>query len=157
MPDLYADNYSQRLQFNLKKAQEKTSSVNSDLIQRYDDEMATLGLKKSTRVKQLTLLVNMTIKIGKDWNKITKTDIDRLVRFIMDEYGDEQAGETETTRDTTKMGMTTRDTTKTGMIDLDMIIWATTKRATTKMDTTNSIKIKLKLKTKLCIILSSKW
>jgi len=55
------------------------------------------------------------------------------------------------------MGMISMGITKTGMIDLDMIIWATTKRATTKMDTTNSIKIKLKLKTKLCIILSSKW
>jgi len=72
MPALYPDNYSKRLQFNLKKAQEKTSPVNFDLIQRYDDEMVTLGLKKSTRVKQLTLLVNMTIKIGKDWNTITK-------------------------------------------------------------------------------------
>jgi len=99
MANLYADNYSHRLQFNLKKAQEKTSPVNFDLIQGYDNEMATLGLKKSTRVKQLTLLVNMTMKIEKDWTKITKTDIDRLVRTIMDEYGDEQAGESETTRD----------------------------------------------------------
>lgn len=91
--------YDRKLQKTLQKAKERLSSENYSLIQRYEAEMATLGLKKSTRVKQISLVVDMSVRLGKEWGDVTKTDIDLLIRNIVDEYGDNLGGETETTRD----------------------------------------------------------
>jgi len=92
-------NYDRKLQRAFEKAKEKLSSENFDLIKRYDAEMATLGLKKSTRVKQISIIVDMSIRIGKNWREVTKEVIDNLIRNIIDEFGDNLGGETETTRD----------------------------------------------------------
>lgn len=81
------------------KAERTLSEQNLDLIRRYDSEMATLGLKKSTRVKQISLIVDMSIRIGKNWKEVMKEDIDSLIRSIIDKFGDNLGGETETTRD----------------------------------------------------------
>lgn len=91
--------YDRKLQKTLQKAKERLSSENYSLIQRYEAEMATLGLKKSTRAKQISLVVDMSIRLGKEWGDVTKADIDLLIRNIVDEYGDNLGGETETTRD----------------------------------------------------------
>ncbi|MCA9827088.1 MAG: tyrosine-type recombinase/integrase, partial [Nitrosopumilus sp.] len=58
-----------------------------------------LGLKKSTRAKQIAILVDITIRIGKNWTDVIKTDIDKLIRNVLDEFGDSLGGESETTRD----------------------------------------------------------
>lgn len=58
-----------------------------------------MGLKKSTRAKQISIIVDISIRIGKDWSSITKSDVDGLIRTIIDEFGDNLGGETETTRD----------------------------------------------------------
>ena len=91
--------YDRKLHRMYDKAKEKLSSENFSLFQKYDSEMATIGLKKSTRVKQLTLLVNITLKLGKNWQEVTKENIESLIRQIMDQSGDNLGGETETTRD----------------------------------------------------------
>jgi len=97
--DFHLLNYDRKLERSYKKANESLSQENASLIQRYDSEMATLGLKKSTRAKQIAMLVDISIRIGKNWNVVVKEDIDHLIRTIIDEYGDELGGETETTRD----------------------------------------------------------
>jgi len=51
----------------------------------YDAEMATLSLKKSTRVKQIAILVDITIRIGKNWPEVAKVDIDKLICGVTDE------------------------------------------------------------------------
>lgn len=95
--------YDRKMHLALKKAEENISLENLSIIQRYDAEMATLGLKKSTRSKQIAIIVDISIRIGKNWSDITKEDIDRLIRGIMDEFGDNLGGETETTRDYKKI------------------------------------------------------
>jgi len=60
-------------------AKANISSENFILIAEYDAEIATLGLKKSTRAKQIAILVDITIRIGKNWIDVIKTDIDKLI------------------------------------------------------------------------------
>lgn len=81
------------------KAERTLSHENLDLIRRYDSEMATLGFKKTTRIKQISIVVDISIRLGKNWQEVTKTDIDNLIRSVIDEFGDNLGGETETTRD----------------------------------------------------------
>ena len=92
-------NYDRKLQRAFDKAKENVSDNNLNLIIQYDAEMATLGLKKSTRAKQIAILVDITIRIGKNWSDVVKEDIDKLIRGVMDEFGDNLGGESETTRD----------------------------------------------------------
>ena len=92
-------NYDRKLQRAFDKAKENLSDINLNLIIDYDAEMATLGLKKSTRAKQIAILVDITIRIGKNWSEVIKSDIDKLIRGIIDEFGDSLGGESETTRD----------------------------------------------------------
>ena len=91
--------YDRKLQNTYAKAKGNLSSENLILITKYEAEMATQGLKKSTRAKQLAILVDITIRIGKNWPDVLKEDIDKLIRTIMDEFGDHLGGESETTRD----------------------------------------------------------
>jgi len=91
--------YDRKLQRVFSKAKERISSENLVLIKNYDAEMATLGLKKSTRVKQIAILVDITVRINKSWSDVLKEDIDGLIRNVMDRFGDSLGGESETTRD----------------------------------------------------------
>jgi Holliday junction resolvase RusA-like endonuclease len=91
--------YDRKLQGIMRKAEKNLSAENFSLIIKYDTEMATLGLKKSTRVKQISLIVDMSIRIGKNWKEVTKEDVDNLIRNVIDDFGDNLGGETETTRD----------------------------------------------------------
>jgi len=97
--DAQLRNYDRRLERTFQKARDNLSKENFSLLEKYDNEMATLGLMKSTRAKQLSIIVDISIRIGKDWKEITKDDIDRLIRGVIDEFGDKLGGETETTRD----------------------------------------------------------
>ncbi|MEX0597682.1 MAG: tyrosine-type recombinase/integrase, partial [Candidatus Paceibacterota bacterium] len=91
--------YDRKLQGIMRKAEKHLSTSNLSIIKKYDTEMATLGLKKSTRAKQISLIVSMSIRLGKNWKDVTKSDIDELIRNIIDDFGDNLGGETETTRD----------------------------------------------------------
>ncbi|MFM8658889.1 MAG: tyrosine recombinase XerC [Candidatus Nitrosotenuis sp.] len=99
MLEFQIKNYDKRMIRNFERADRELSKNNADLIKKYDAEMATLGLKKSTRAKQIGVIIDITIRIGKDWNQVTKPDIDALIRNVIDEFGDNMGGETETTRD----------------------------------------------------------
>ena len=50
--------------------------------------MTTLGLKKSTRVKQISLIIEMSKRLAKDWKEVVKEDIDNLIGNVIDGFGD---------------------------------------------------------------------
>lgn len=79
------------------------SSENIELLEKYETELINTGLAKATRIKQLQILYSITKKISKNWTCVSKTDLDRLVREIMDQYGDVNGDETETSRDFKKI------------------------------------------------------
>ncbi len=55
--DAQLRNYDRRLERTYQKAIDNLSKENFSLLEKYDNEMATLGLKKSTRAKQLSIIV----------------------------------------------------------------------------------------------------
>ncbi len=69
--DAQLRNYDRRLERTHQKARDNLSKENFSLLEKYDNEMATLGLMKSTRAKQLSIIVDISIRIGKDWKEIT--------------------------------------------------------------------------------------
>ncbi len=69
----------------------------------YDSEMVNAGLGKATRLKHLKVLVSLSRRTSKNWNKMTGDDISSLVKTIMDEYGDANGAETESSRDFKKV------------------------------------------------------
>jgi integrase len=79
------------------------STENIELFEKYETEMINFGLAKATRIKQLQILLIITKKINKNWTCVTKSDLDRLVREVMDQYGDVNGDETETSRDFKKI------------------------------------------------------
>jgi len=99
MQEFQIRDYDRRMMLNFERAVRELSQQNLELVRRYDNEMATLGLKKSTRAKQIGVIIDITVRIGKDWNQVTKADIDGMIRGVIDEFGDNLGGETETTRD----------------------------------------------------------
>jgi len=73
-----------------------------DLAKQYDVAMVQDVLSKSTRLKQLKMLLSLGRLVNKDWSDITKNDIELLVVRIIDTYS-ESGKETETTRDHKKV------------------------------------------------------
>jgi len=78
------------------------SQEHYDLAKQYDIAMVKDALSKSTRLKQLKMLLSLGRLLNKDWSKITENDIDQLVVRIMDTYSD-SGKETETTKDHKKV------------------------------------------------------
>lgn len=76
---------------------------NVELLEKYETEMINLGIAKATRIKHLQILLTISRKINKNWADITKSDIDRLIKEIMNEYGDVNGDETESSRDFKKI------------------------------------------------------
>lgn len=72
------------------------------LAKKYDVAMVKDTLGKTTRLKQLKVLLSLGRLLGKNWSDCIKDDIDYLVVRIMDNYS-ESGKETETTRDHKKV------------------------------------------------------
>ena len=79
------------------------SENNVQLIEKYDTVMINLGIAKATRIKQLKIIQSLSKRIPTDWTEISKHDIDKLIKEIMDEYGDVNGDETESSRDFKKI------------------------------------------------------
>ena len=86
-----------------KTIQNELSAKNSQLILNYDKEMVTNSLAKATRRKHLEVLLLQSRTIKKDWDKVTKEDIDDLVFQIMQKYSPESGQETNCTADHKKV------------------------------------------------------
>lgn len=79
------------------------SQENIRLIKSYDGEMIKLSLAKATRLKHLQVVLNLSRMIDKDWNVVTKKEIDALVLKIMEMYASESGQETNTSWDHKKI------------------------------------------------------
>lgn len=79
------------------------SPENVKLFEKYETDMINLGIAKATRIKHLQVLLTISRKLNKNWIDVTKFDIDRLIKEIMNEYGDVNGDETESSRDFKKI------------------------------------------------------
>jgi len=59
------------------------------LIQKYDREMINTSKAKGTRRKHLQTLYVLSKLLNKEWDKVTKDDIDVLVSKIMEQFAEE--------------------------------------------------------------------
>ncbi|MDE1764933.1 MAG: tyrosine-type recombinase/integrase [Thaumarchaeota archaeon] len=83
--------------------EKELSPYNIELIKKYDSELVKQSLAKATRLKHLQILLNLSRFIKKDWNEITKDDIDKLVMRVVQLYGSDSGQETNTTWDHKKI------------------------------------------------------
>ena len=79
------------------------SNESVKLIEKYETEMINLGIAKATRIKHLKIIYSLSRRINKEWSDVTKSDIDKLVKELMNEYGYINGNETETSRDYKKI------------------------------------------------------
>ena len=83
-------------------AKKEMSVKNFELFERYDMAMIGDTIATSTRYHQLAIIVNLTRQINKDWNLVTKEEINKLVYDIMKRYS-KDGKENWTTWDYKKM------------------------------------------------------
>lgn len=86
-----------------KQIKSTLSDDSVQLMEKYDTELVNLGIAKATRIKQLKIIHSISRKINKNWNEVTKNDLDKLVKDIMNEHGDVNGDETESSRDFKKV------------------------------------------------------
>jgi integrase/recombinase XerD len=79
------------------------SSANSELITKYDREMVRHSIAIATRQKHLRTLLGLTRMLQKDWEKVTKNDMENLVYEIMQRHSDESGKETNYSYDHKKV------------------------------------------------------
>ena len=86
-----------------KQINSTLSQESIHMIEKYDAEMINCGIAKATRIKQLKTVQSLSRRINKEWVDVNKNDIDRLVKDLMNEYGDVNGDETESSRDFKKI------------------------------------------------------
>ncbi|MCH8833949.1 MAG: tyrosine-type recombinase/integrase [Thaumarchaeota archaeon] len=96
-------NYDQRIEALLRNIQQELSPKNSQLIINYNREMIKDSLAKATRRKHLEVILLQSRIINKDWDQVTKEDIDEIVYQIMQKYSPESGQETNCTADHKKV------------------------------------------------------
>jgi len=65
--------------------------------------MTNSSLSKATRHKNLKIILSLSCLLQKDWIDVTKDDIESLVWKIMNQYGNENGQETNTSWDHEKV------------------------------------------------------
>ena len=95
--------YDDRIERTYKLIEKSLSKSNIELIRKYDKVMIAESLAKATRHKHLQVILNLSRILGKDWQSVTKLDIDDLVVRIVEEYSDDSGQETYTSYDHKKI------------------------------------------------------
>ena len=89
---------------NLNSLLKKDLSKNNfDLVTKYDIVMVNASLSKATRHKNLKMILSLTRLLDKDWENVTGEDIEKLVFKVMNQYGNQNGQETNTTWDHKKI------------------------------------------------------
>lgn len=96
-------NYDYYLRQTWKLISKELSENNVKLIAKYDRVMVNSSLSKGTRQKHLKMLLSLSRLLQKNWENITKIDVEDLVFKIMNRYGDSNGQETNTTWDHKKV------------------------------------------------------
>lgn len=86
-----------------KHIKQELSLKNSELILKYDKVMIRESLAKATRRKHLEILLSLSRLLKKDWELVTKDDIEEVVFKIMQKYSQETGQETNSTWDHKKV------------------------------------------------------
>ena len=73
--------------------QTNLSKKNIELILKYDKEMVKNSLAKATRRKHLEVILMQSRMLNKDWDSVTKEDIDDLVYQIIQKYSPDSGQE----------------------------------------------------------------
>lgn len=99
--DIYQ--YDKQIQAIFKNIERDLSPKTSELIRKYDREMTNTSKAKSTRRKHLQTLYVLSRLLGKEWDQVTKEDIDILVSRIMDQFSEENGQESNYSYDNKKV------------------------------------------------------
>ncbi|MCZ6581890.1 MAG: hypothetical protein O6761_01805 [Thaumarchaeota archaeon] len=83
--------------------QTNLSKKNIELILKYDKEMVKNSLAKATRRKHLEVILMQSRMLNKDWDSVTREDIDDLVYQIIQKYSPDSGQETNSTWDHKKI------------------------------------------------------
>lgn len=83
--------------------EKELSLENVKLIQNYERSMVNSSLSKGTRHKHLKMILSLGRLLDKNWEQVTKHDIEDLIFKIMNKYDDGNGKETNTTWDHKKV------------------------------------------------------
>ena len=96
-------NYDYQLK-NLNSLLKRDLSKNNfALVTKYDITMVNASLSKATRHKNLKMILSLSRLLNKDWADVTGIDIESLVFKVMNQYGNQNGQETNTTWDHKKI------------------------------------------------------
>ena len=95
-------NYDKEIQTVYTQAERDMSARNFELMQKYDQEMIRQSLAKATRRKALRQIQTLTRMIDKNWDEITREDVDTLIYRVMEKYADAKGQETHMSYDSKK-------------------------------------------------------
>ncbi|MDH3764592.1 MAG: hypothetical protein OER82_02125 [Nitrosopumilus sp.] len=78
--------FDKGLEHTLKTINSELSERNSNLIKKYDKEMVRNSLAKGTRLKHLLIVLNLSRILKKDWEDVTRADIEEIVYQFIQKY-----------------------------------------------------------------------
>jgi len=99
--DIYK--YDTQIQQILHRIEEELSVNTVEIIHKYDREMVNTSKAKGTRRKHLQTLYVLSKMLKKEWNDVTKDDIDILVSEIMQKFADQNGQESNYSYDHKKV------------------------------------------------------
>ncbi len=94
--------YDRKIASTLMRIEKEFSKYNVKVIKSYDMVLVNDSLAKATRLKHLEIILNLSRMVKKDWNAVSKKDIDEMAYHIMQTYSD-SGQETNTTWDHKKI------------------------------------------------------
>ncbi len=95
--------YDRRIKSTYNLIKKEFSAENLDLITNYDMVMIQEQISKAGRHKHIQTLLNLSRMLEKNWNDVTKFDIAKLVKNIVDTYSDPRGKETHSSHDHKKV------------------------------------------------------
>jgi len=100
--DIMVHDFERRIENEFMTIQSELSPKNVEIIKKYDMEMVKGSLSKATRLKHIATLLSLTRILKKDWNAVTKQDIDQIIYEVITKYSP-NGQETHTTWDHKKV------------------------------------------------------
>ena len=99
--DIY--NLDSQLKALYKRIEKELPAKTVELIRKYDREMINSSLAKVTRLKHLQILSILSKQLNKEWEEVTKEDIEILVSKIMEQFAEDNGQESNYSYDNKKV------------------------------------------------------
>ncbi len=99
--DIY--NLDNQLKALYKRIEKELPAKTVELIRKYDREMINSSLAKVTRLKHLQILSILSKQLNKEWEEVTKEDIEILVSKIMEQFAEDNGQESNYSYDNKKV------------------------------------------------------